>query len=114
MKNCLIDVFKNYPELVGFAGVMIGIILILIIHLIVKYSTGHENFEQMKDFSEKGIEVEYEFLQINFKGTIEWFDPEIQKYKIKVNEWIGKGYPHLFYYSNRENLKFINPKGKVN
>ena len=58
----------------------------------------------MKDYSEKGKSVEYKFLQIHFKGIVEFFDPEIQKYKIKVNEWIGKGYPHLFYYMPKESL----------
>lgn len=61
----------------------------------------------MKDYSEKGQLVEYKFLQIHFKGIVEWFDPEIQKYKIKVNEWNGKGYPHLYRFESMDNLKFL-------
>ena len=62
----------------------------------------------MKDYSEKGKIVEYKFLQIHFKGEIEFFATEIQKYKIKVNAWIGKGYPHLYRFERIKDLKFIH------
>lgn len=60
------------------------------------------------DYSKKGIEVEFKFLQVHFKGIVELFDPSISKYKIKVTEWLGRGYPHLIYYSDEINLIFKN------
>lgn len=41
---------------------------------------------------------------IEFKGTVVTFDPSIQKYKINVTEWIGRGYPHLVYWLTEEQI----------
>ena len=58
------------------------------------------------DYSKKGLEVQYQFLKIAFRGNIEYFDPKIGQYKIKVSNWFGEGYPHLFYYSKSQFLIF--------
>lgn len=41
---------------------------------------------------------------IKFKGEVVSFDKSIQKFKIKVTEWIGKGYPHLNYWLTEEEI----------
>lgn len=57
----------------------------------------------IKDYSEAGKRIHYKSV-IEFKGTIEYFDSEIHRYKIKIDEWIGKGYPHLYYYITKKQL----------
>lgn len=41
---------------------------------------------------------------IEFKGEVLYFDEVLQKYKIKVTEWLGRGYPHLVYYLTKEEI----------
>lgn len=59
----------------------------------------------MKDYSENGTEIDYECLQIKFKGKIEFFDSEIQKYRIKIYEWGGRGYPHFYYHLTKKEIE---------
>ena len=42
---------------------------------------------------------------IEFKGTVVSYDEKIQKFKIKIDEWIGKGYPHLIYWLTEEEIQ---------
>lgn len=42
---------------------------------------------------------------IEFKGTIVSFNEKLQKYRIRITEWIGKGYPHLEYHLTEEEIR---------
>lgn len=46
------------------------------------------------------MKIHYKHMGIEFKGI---FLKEVYgKYKIQVTEWIGEGYPHLYYYLTKE------------
>ena len=57
-----------------------------------------------------GKKIHYKKL-IEFKGEVISFDKQTNKYKIKVTEWIGKGYPHLFYYLSEEETRTHSSDG---
>lgn len=55
-----------------------------------------------------GKKIHYKSL-IEFKGIVQKYDLRCDKYQIKIFEWIGKGYPHLYYYlSKKEMLAYSN------
>lgn len=60
----------------------------------------------MIDYLEKGKWVRYENLSIVFEGIISYFDPSIQMYRVEVKKWVGRGYPHLVYWSVKDKLTF--------
>lgn len=46
------------------------------------------------------MKIHYKHLGIEFKGI---FLKEIYgKYQIQVTQWMGKGYPHKYYYLTKE------------
>lgn len=62
----------------------------------------------MIDYSEKGKIVRFEHLSIIFEGVVSYYSQSLQLYRIEVKKWIGKGYPHLVYWSGKDKLTFLN------